>query len=280
MSKLHVIWCKAEPSTSWVPRIAKKIQASMPVTRIPIDGLWRCLCPSIDSTILFYTSRPFYQEKAGRSQSHSKSSPRLRFSTSPSQHLKVRYSKVGSLRLDKPDRVKLHDTPAKGIVHPRAGDGGDLNRNDPPSDESLLQPLLPHAPRMRTVPIRTRNLEAAAISELQQKPHSTPPANTDKLNAVPIPHLHDLLRQLVTQEGTYKEVESLVEYLLKHRGEKPALIHYDALIRANADAEFGSAEIVRGLLKEMKKLGIGADSGLYHGVLQVCCLSIIASVKC
>jgi hypothetical protein len=85
---------------------------------------------------------------------------------------------------------------------------------------------------------------------------------------------------LVTQEGTYKEVESLVEYLLKHRGEKPALIHYDALIRANADAEFGSAEIVRGLLKEMKKLGIGADSGLYHGVLQVCCFSIIASVEC
>ena len=47
------------------------------------------------------------------------------------------------------------------------------------------------------------------------------------------------------------------------------MIHYDALIRANADAENGSAEVVEGLLKEMKEEGIGTDSGLYHAVLQV-----------
>jgi len=36
-----------------------------------------------------------------------------------------------------------------------------------------------------------------------------------------------------------------VELLIREKGEKPALIHYDALIRANVDAEFGSAEVVR-----------------------------------
>jgi hypothetical protein len=60
-----------------------------------------------------------------------------------------------------------------------------------------------------------------------------------------------------------------VEYLITVRGEKPALIHYDSLIRANADAENGSAEVVKDLLTEMKQEGIGADSALYHGVLQV-----------
>jgi hypothetical protein len=72
-----------------------------------------------------------------------------------------------------------------------------------------------------------------------------------------------------TQENGYNKIAELVDYLIRNRGEKPALIHYDALIRANADAENGSVEVVRSLLKEMKEMGIGADSGLYHGVLQV-----------
>lgn len=81
--------------------------------------------------------------------------------------------------------------------------------------------------------------------------------------------LHDRLRSYRTQEGNYGRVVGLVEYLVKSRGEKPALIHYDSLIRANADAENGSAECVRALLEEMKKEEIRGDSGLYHGALQV-----------
>jgi hypothetical protein len=72
-----------------------------------------------------------------------------------------------------------------------------------------------------------------------------------------------------TEEGAYHRVAELVEYLITVRGEKPALIHYDSLIRANADAENGSVDVVKGLLVEMKQEGIGPDSGLYHGVLQV-----------
>jgi hypothetical protein len=72
-----------------------------------------------------------------------------------------------------------------------------------------------------------------------------------------------------TQENGYTKIVELVDYLIGNRGEKPALIHYDALIRANADAENGSVEVVRRLLREMKEMEIGADSGLYHGVLQV-----------
>lgn len=62
----------------------------------------------------------------------------------------------------------------------------------------------------------------------------------------------------------------LVDYMIRIRGEKPALIHYDALVRANAHAMPGSAAAVRTLLAEMKELGIAADSGVYHAALQVC----------
>lgn len=81
--------------------------------------------------------------------------------------------------------------------------------------------------------------------------------------------LHDRLRACRAEEAQFDQVVDLVEYLLKGRGEQPSLIHYDSLIRANADAEKGSAESVRALLNEMKVEGIKGDSGLYHGALQV-----------
>lgn len=81
--------------------------------------------------------------------------------------------------------------------------------------------------------------------------------------------LHSKLRVFRSEENAYHKVTELVEYLICGRGEKPALIHYESLIRANADAEHGSADVVKKLLAEMKQEGIAADSGLYHGVLQV-----------
>lgn len=81
--------------------------------------------------------------------------------------------------------------------------------------------------------------------------------------------IYERLSRLKVAEGAYTQVAEVVEYLVKVRQEKISLIHYDALIAANADAENGSVEVVRTLLEEMKGLGIGASSGLYHTVLQV-----------
>ena len=58
-----------------------------------------------------------------------------------------------------------------------------------------------------------------------------------------------------------------MQHLIEVRHEKPSLRHFDALIRANADAQHGSAEVVEELLREMDKEGIIGDSGLYHGVM-------------
>lgn len=91
----------------------------------------------------------------------------------------------------------------------------------------------------------------------------------EALEDVPIAHLHDSLRRLRTEEGSFKKVSDLVTHLIKERGEKPSLLHYDALIRANADAKHGSAGVVADLLRDMKADGVAADAGLYHSVLQV-----------
>lgn len=85
---------------------------------------------------------------------------------------------------------------------------------------------------------------------------------------MPIPQIHDLLRKVRAEPRSYERVVAIVEYLILGRGEKPALIHYDSLIRANASCTKGSAGSVRVLMEEMKAYGIIADSGLYHGALQ------------
>ncbi|KUJ17029.1 uncharacterized protein LY89DRAFT_585556 [Mollisia scopiformis] len=95
------------------------------------------------------------------------------------------------------------------------------------------------------------------------------PKHRTDFDDIPLVHLHDQLAKLIKTKDGYFRICELVTYLLEDRGEKPSLVHYDALIRANAVAEYGGADVVKHLLQEMKELGIGADNGLYHGVLQV-----------
>lgn len=145
-----------------------------------------------------------------------------------------------------------------------------------------------------TLPCRARNISSYSSADvaniqtqhqdnerfqahMQESRNLTTPWNSAQapappyasLDDVPIAQLHETLRDIRTENGAYKKIVELVTYLIKNRGEKPSLLHYDALIRANADAGYGSAEIVAHLLREMKQEGIVPDSGLYHSALQV-----------
>ncbi|ESZ90488.1 hypothetical protein SBOR_9118 [Sclerotinia borealis F-4128] len=178
----------------------------MTATRIPIDGLWRCLCPSINT---FIFARP----------------------------------------------VTFNQLPRKVLNRPLV-----KNKKLP---TCLKRPF--HTTTAHSLPVLNGQYVPRSRHH-KPKIHGPKPINLGKLNNEEI---HDRLRQLKTEEGAYSQVAEVVEYLVKVRQEKPALIHYDALIAANADAEHGSAEVVRTLLEEMKGLRIGGDSGLYHTVLQV-----------
>ncbi|KAL9103769.1 MAG: hypothetical protein Q9163_001228 [Psora crenata] len=71
------------------------------------------------------------------------------------------------------------------------------------------------------------------------------------------------------RKADYLKVQALVEHLIKVRGEKPNRRIYDALILANAHAEYGSPAEVTKLLQEMDDEGITADSATYHAVIRV-----------
>lgn len=235
--------------TSAVLALPGTSRASMSAARAPIDGLWRCLCPSIDTIALSNLhSLSFIRNTAIRSQGGSErlSQPwtRRAFHTSHAARVEIRREMV-DYRTLKYKRQRFES----GIRSLEKQREKDQEQKEP--DRLVLK-----------------------YNEL-----GFPGAEYNKeFDALSTSELHDRLRQMASEEGRYHDVADLVEYLLRQRGEKPALYHYDALIRANADAEYGSAEIVRGLLNEMKEFGIGADAGLYHGVLQVCLHSQIKNV--
>lgn len=192
----------------------------MPTTRIPIDGLWRCLCPSIDVI---------------------GSSLRLRLAP-------TRTHVLGQT----PKPAPFHTSTKRCYENykPVAKENLELRPNP------RYEQRRPGARANERLPRRYQR-EAAPYKSLSE------------LDALSLPEIHDKLRVLVTQSNSYHSICDLVTYLIVSRGEKPALHHYDALIRANSDAEHGSALVVRDLLRETDELQIRRDSRFYHGMLQV-----------
>ena len=196
----------------------------MPVTRIPIDGLWRCLRPSIDSIRLAY------------------SFPTLR-KLQPRQPCVT----IKNVVLAVPQIRGFHS--AANLAE------------DAAAQPNLIRKVLTDHKYYKRKPLDPSLLSGNQLPKADRY---------SRLEDVPTSMLHGRLADLRSEEGSYKNICDMVEYLVKVKGEKPASIHYEALIRANADAEHGSVEVVRGLLQEMKELGIGMNSELYHSVLQVC----------
>jgi hypothetical protein len=188
----------------------------MQVSRITIDGLWRCLCPSIDAIATSQLRAPIRNNQF-------RSIPHRRVLARPQLVWKV------SARC-------LHSEARSAFQQLGEKEAQIQDTRDASGYFKFIQP--------------------------SKSPHAT-------LDELTISELHDSLRHLNAENGAYKKIADLVEYLIDKREEKPSLLHYDALIRANADASYGSADAVANLLEEMKEAGIVADSGLYHSVLQV-----------
>ncbi len=120
-------------------------------------------------------------------------------------------------------------------------------------------------------PLRHQSHNHRSAASLGPKPLSNPANYSGNykydFSSFTTLELHDRLRELRDQQDAYHAIVDLVQHLITARGEKPSLRHFDALIRANASAEHGSAEVVEELLKEMDKEGIMGDGGLFQGVL-------------
>ena len=263
----------------------------MPVTRIPIDGLWRCLCPSIDAiAVSCYTTstfpatnpsirRPTGSKRLTRRNFHSS----IRVQRQPPEDAPPRWGRPIDAKKgfrwgrnpfftsesqweipSQPPQESLQDDLA--LSEALDADNADRIINAGAEESQLIvrkvnAELVPPQPRRMVL-----DLYAPPVRKVSVVREPIPPP---AMEHVPIAHIHDRLRRIRTEEGAFEKITELVQSLITVKEEKLALIHYDALIRANADAENGSVDAVKLLLNEMKEEGIGADSGLYHAVLQV-----------
>ena len=79
--------------------------------------------------------------------------------------------------------------------------------------------------------------------------------------------IYDALRVMIKQPRRRPLIRALVKYLVNHRSQTPNAHLYEALVASNWEPS-GSALEVRQILDEMKELGVGATSSLYHAALR------------
>jgi hypothetical protein len=72
---------------------------------------------------------------------------------------------------------------------------------------------------------------------------------------------------MLSQPKRRPHLRALVKYLVEHRSQTPNAFLYEALIASNWEPA-GSAEEVRQILDEMRTLGVGTTSSLYHAALR------------
>lgn len=278
---------------------------SMSATRVPIDGLWRCLCPSIDSIALSQNSSKLFSPRKRPTRPPARDAQSVRvqqFSTS------IRAAPDASTRIPQASAAfkKRPKTPWKALpiatpsVVPETATSNAtladaLDEHPAPTAKDGVSPgkstPLPSSrpPRIKVSYIAPGTEPGGSFITQQQAQsrrvmrtdYSYKDAPTPKLSAKErlsldseeTEALNERLRVIREREDSFHRVVNLVYYLIAVRGEEPSLLHYHSLLLANADAENGSTGSIRQLLAEMKAAGIAPDSGVYHAVLRVCCAS-------
>ncbi|KAI1208050.1 uncharacterized protein F4807DRAFT_432998 [Annulohypoxylon truncatum] len=194
----------------------------MPRERIAIDGLWRCLCPSVDIITL---SRLISPPRHPRQRSILSASSNTRItcrhgwreyhSEAPEIPTSNRHEAIEKARIRYFQR---------------------LARRNPWAPKVLFQGVNAFATKLYKFSTKT---------------------------------IYGAIKELTRAEGTYLTVVRLVEYLVKERKERPNLMLYESLIRANVDKDHGSAEVAGQLLEEIESLNLAATPQVYQAILEV-----------
>ncbi|KAB5571906.1 hypothetical protein GE09DRAFT_646942 [Coniochaeta sp. 2T2.1] len=214
-------------------------------TRIAVDGLWRCLCPSFDQAALSRALR----------------SPSPCLSPLPTRTLRKRPSNCTAPRRTRPlhTTVRRHDnSAAEAQVLPQ----DDVYSGAAPQESADVQ-VSPHnissgvATQDGTAEYRPVTVDSLLASnptrELLQRTRTSV--------------IYDALRVMIKQPRRRPLIRALVKYLVNHRSQTPNAHLYEALVASNWEPS-GSALEVRQILDEMKELGVGATSSLYHAALR------------
>ncbi|KAK8042798.1 hypothetical protein PG994_013281 [Apiospora phragmitis] len=219
----------------------------MPGQRIVMDGLWRCLCPSLDAKAL---SRALQQPVVLPSRT---STFLNRAHCAPAAPACTRsYSAVTPpIALKKASKYlqnenRVHPKPKELVRYP--------NKRRTQAQDAYERYFRRMAKRLPNIPpsLLTGN---------------TPPES--ELDLIDTSTLLASLQELLRAQWQYHTVVAIIQHLVAKRGMKPDAFLYECLIKVNVDPKYGSAQIVENLLKEMESIGCLPTSAVYHGVLEV-----------
>ncbi|KAI0164669.1 hypothetical protein GGR57DRAFT_497544 [Xylariaceae sp. FL1272] len=210
----------------------------MPGDRIVVDGLWRCLCPSIDTALL---GQHFHVPRRP-----SPSRPTLTSCRKPPR-LSLQCCRATSTS---PATSAISASP---IAPTRVGasDGADKQT----SRVKYLKRLAKRYPWLPTELLKESDNDDKFTIALHRTDTRT---------------IYATLKHIQASQGTCTPATSiaLVEFLVRDRGEAPNAALYEALIKANTSRK-GSAAVVKQLFKEMQSHNIPTTLGVYQALLQV-----------
>ncbi|KAK4544524.1 hypothetical protein LTR36_004096 [Oleoguttula mirabilis] len=206
-----------------------ELEMPMPPTKLAIDPLWQCLCPS-------WTQAAIPRARRVAAQS-TRPIPRC-VKRPPPPHAQQRHLST---------QIHSHS-------HAYAA----------PTTESTAGPkftYVKHAVSQRGEAVHRR--EHALGLHRNAKGD-----NGQDLRKEPTPYLYSRLRALAIG-GKVRECRVIAELLIKERKEKPNVQLYNALIHSNVSHDEGAAWRVSEYLEEMREAGLQPDTGTCHVVLKV-----------
>ncbi|VBB83860.1 Putative protein of unknown function [Podospora comata] len=250
----------------------------MAAPRQVVDGLWRCLCPSIDAALFQKTSRlrPLV--------------PRRLTSTAAAAHEEDGSSTgllTSNLTLSQQQQPVIDNGSqlAQRSKKTRPGKNQRLWQHEKANRKLLKEQYQHEVSSLPTTTITTTTTTTATTDQPETPAITTPsldiltlPDNTippSLLASLSTPTLLLTLTRLLTSHSKHSKrftglkIRSLVHYLVTDRHQPPNELLYRALVVANWDPERGSAWELEDILKEMDKASIAPSKEFWRAAIKL-----------
>ncbi|KAF7587238.1 hypothetical protein BBP40_007525 [Aspergillus hancockii] len=214
-------------------------KVDMPRQALILDALWYCLCPSFSLNTLKRPAIPIIRGKRAFKPSQFPA-----ILAGPVSASRKCFSSTSTRRVD--GHSSQPGNEAHGVGH----------------NEFLVDQTAPDQLN------ENQNLEQDADSGAEYA-HKRMPGAPKHLKEKSTSYLEQKLEELTTTAPKILSTSQILRILIRDRRIRPEVRHYRALIRANADTERGSPDVVRQILAEMEASGITLDSATLHTALQV-----------
>lgn len=211
-----------------------------------LDGLWRCLCPSIDAATL---ARTLQRPKA----------PSRRLAAIQCRNATT--TRAQSTRSDESEPRLWRPQPQNVSAESAAAQALSGSRRPTSSTSSTGFAKDGHSQWVYRTWKKHRGLPVSFFDG-QSSPY-------EALSKVSTAAIVEGLREMIMHERQYYGICNVVRYLVMHRDRKPDIFLYECLIKANADPSYGSAKVVANILEEMGSQGILPTPAIFHSVLDV-----------